>query len=205
MHEGRVAYFGKRKEVLKYFEGIGFQCPSWMNPADFLVSILIRPDEFRIEGAPRVVETGNDFAIVYAQVNVFPSFFAPFHFLSIFSYPLPQSSMYNDVILPRIRESFPDDVDPEEEPPTRGFSSLHEHPPPAQPATEEEGSHSSEWNEGEHSPVFTSSRSPNLTLNSAMEFDGPPPEKPEKFYTTKFVFSSSSSSSYLQIFILNRD
>jgi hypothetical protein len=50
LNEGEVTYFGPRLGVLSYFESIGFRCPENMNPADYLVSLMTHPDEYRIEG-----------------------------------------------------------------------------------------------------------------------------------------------------------
>ena len=83
MHEGRVAFFGPRVKVLEYFEEIGFRCPNWMNPADFLVAVLVRPDDFRI-GEDCLIQTDRDFADVYAQVISF--LFFSFLFSFIFFY-----------------------------------------------------------------------------------------------------------------------
>ena len=80
MHDGRVAYFGPRSKVLEYFEEIGFRCPNWMNPADFLVAVLVRPDDFRVDGDQMNITKAQDFADVYAQVFLF-NFFSFFLFL----------------------------------------------------------------------------------------------------------------------------
>ena len=71
MNDGRVAYFGPRAKVLEYFEEIGFRCPNWMNPADFLVAVLVRPDDFRVSGDDMNIKMARDFADVYAQVLLF--------------------------------------------------------------------------------------------------------------------------------------
>ena len=179
MHKGRVAYFGKRKDVLAYFEGIGFRCPGWMNPADFLVSILIRPDEFRIDGAPVVVETDEEFADAYALVLIFILLIIFGHFLTFV--PSLQSSLYNDVILPMIRESFPEGLQPEEEPPLSTSSSLKRHQE-IDPTT---FSGKRDWTD-DRAPSYESSRTPKLTMKDAIS--SYPPDRPAKFYNSKFFF-----------------
>ena len=37
---GRTVYLGPTKDVLKYFEDLGFQCPQYVNPADVRIEIL---------------------------------------------------------------------------------------------------------------------------------------------------------------------
>lgn len=40
MVEGRFIYQGLQKEVMPYFSAIGFYCPQFTNPADYLMSIM---------------------------------------------------------------------------------------------------------------------------------------------------------------------
>jgi ABC-type multidrug transport system permease subunit len=37
---GRTVYFGTNAQMLDYFEGIGYPCPSWENPANFLMDTI---------------------------------------------------------------------------------------------------------------------------------------------------------------------
>lgn len=39
LSKGRLAYWGKTKEVFAYFSGLGYDCPSDVNPADFYCMI----------------------------------------------------------------------------------------------------------------------------------------------------------------------
>ena len=186
MHEGRVAFFGPRVKVLEYFEEIGFRCPNWMNPADFLVAVLVRPDDFRI-GDDRIVQTARDFADVYSQ-----------------------SAMYREIVLPMIRENYPDGVEPEEEPREwkrkktenplsrlrTTFSSFSKESKEYQgedgddedqeilsPADDEEIEMRPPAFLGKQHQSFISDRRPNLTMKSQIE-SGPPP--PTKFNTSAF-------------------
>jgi len=38
--EGRVMYFGPSRDAVTYFAGLGFNCPSQFNPADYFVDLL---------------------------------------------------------------------------------------------------------------------------------------------------------------------
>jgi len=43
---GRVAYLGPRKDSIRYFSDLGFECPTYYNPADFYIHLLaILPEE----------------------------------------------------------------------------------------------------------------------------------------------------------------
>ena len=37
---GRAVYFGNNAEMLDYFAGIGYRCPSWENPANYLMDTI---------------------------------------------------------------------------------------------------------------------------------------------------------------------
>lgn len=39
MAEGRIVYFGDREEAVEYFKSEGFECPNFVNPADYWISI----------------------------------------------------------------------------------------------------------------------------------------------------------------------
>ena len=80
-----MAYFGPRTKILEYFEGIGLKCPNWMNPADFLVAVMVRPDDFRC-GEQQFVHSTQDFADVYAEVSFFFLFFLLFLFSFFLSF-----------------------------------------------------------------------------------------------------------------------
>ncbi len=43
MAQGRVVYVGNTETVLSYFGALGFQCPTFENPADFLLDVLDPP------------------------------------------------------------------------------------------------------------------------------------------------------------------
>lgn len=42
LSRGRVAYFGPAEDVVKYFANHGYQCPQYMNPADYLFMAVLR-------------------------------------------------------------------------------------------------------------------------------------------------------------------
>ena len=84
LNDGEVTFFGPRARVLSYFESIGFRCPANLNPADYLVSLMTHPEDYRIQGHPRIVEHVRDFADVYLE-----------------------SSLFNEEILPQIYGEFP--------------------------------------------------------------------------------------------------
>ena len=45
--KGRVAYFGPRENVIEYFDKLGYTCPQYTNPADYIVNqIQINPKFF---------------------------------------------------------------------------------------------------------------------------------------------------------------
>lgn len=45
--KGKVAYFGPREDVIGYFDKIGYTCPQYTNPADYIVNqIQINPQFF---------------------------------------------------------------------------------------------------------------------------------------------------------------
>ena len=45
--KGKVAYFGPRSEVIDYFDKLGYPCPQYTNPADYIVNMIQQePDAF---------------------------------------------------------------------------------------------------------------------------------------------------------------
>jgi ABC-type multidrug transport system ATPase subunit len=38
--EGRTAYYGKANTVVEYFATLGYECPQYTNPADFLLGLV---------------------------------------------------------------------------------------------------------------------------------------------------------------------
>ena len=42
LHQGNVAYFGRCAEAVDYFANLGMKCPPYHNPADFLVTTLMK-------------------------------------------------------------------------------------------------------------------------------------------------------------------
>jgi ABC-type multidrug transport system ATPase subunit len=42
LHQGHVAYFGRRANAVDYFAGLGVTCPPYYNPADFLLTTLMK-------------------------------------------------------------------------------------------------------------------------------------------------------------------
>lgn len=38
--EGRIAFFGKPKEAISFFDDLGYTCPPNFNPADYLIGVL---------------------------------------------------------------------------------------------------------------------------------------------------------------------
>eukprot|EP00158_Paraphelidium_tribonemae_P007562 Partr_v1_DN28287_c0_g1_i1_m76207 putative ATP-binding cassette, sub-family G (WHITE), member len=43
--EGRVMYFGPVHDVVSYFAGVGYQCPNYTNPADFLFMSILNTEK----------------------------------------------------------------------------------------------------------------------------------------------------------------
>ncbi|OLY79994.1 ABC transporter G family member 12 [Smittium mucronatum] len=43
LSEGLVAYFGPQKDLVPYFSSIGYQCPLYTNPADFIFTDVLNP------------------------------------------------------------------------------------------------------------------------------------------------------------------
>jgi len=59
--EGDVVYFGKAANAIPYFDKIGFKCPPYRNPADYLIKILhVDPGEDKMtdESALKQVDKG---------------------------------------------------------------------------------------------------------------------------------------------------
>lgn len=44
LDKGKVVYFGPVHHVVKYFAGIGFECPVYTNPADFIFMSILHDD-----------------------------------------------------------------------------------------------------------------------------------------------------------------
>ena len=45
--KGKVAYFGPRENVIEYFGNLGYRCPQYTNPADYIVNqIQLQPQFF---------------------------------------------------------------------------------------------------------------------------------------------------------------
>ena len=43
---GQIAYWGPLREAMPYFERLGFRCPSEYSEAEFLASVVERPQDF---------------------------------------------------------------------------------------------------------------------------------------------------------------
>jgi len=48
---GRLAYLGRREEAVRYLSGIGYDCPTYFNPADYFIHLLAILPEDRDGGA----------------------------------------------------------------------------------------------------------------------------------------------------------
>ena len=44
--KGKVAYFGPRKKVIEYFGDLGYKCPQYTNPADYVVNMIQQEPKF---------------------------------------------------------------------------------------------------------------------------------------------------------------
>lgn len=55
MHKGQVVYFGDTLDSIIYFGSFGFQCPAYMNPADYFLDLLEETEE-EDEGRESVAE-----------------------------------------------------------------------------------------------------------------------------------------------------
>ncbi|OLY79995.1 ATP-binding cassette sub-family G member 2 [Smittium mucronatum] len=49
LSEGKVIYFGPQEDLVPYFSGIGYQCPNFTNPADFVFSNVLNLDVNELE------------------------------------------------------------------------------------------------------------------------------------------------------------
>ena len=45
MSDGRIVYFGPADEAVKYFYGLGFQCPTFSNPSDYIFMNILNNDK----------------------------------------------------------------------------------------------------------------------------------------------------------------
>jgi len=43
--DGRCAYFGPTKDVPRYFESIGYGMPPFTNPSDFVMELMVNPND----------------------------------------------------------------------------------------------------------------------------------------------------------------
>ena len=46
LSHGQIAYWGPVKEAVPYFERLGFRCPPEYAEAEFLASLIERPQDF---------------------------------------------------------------------------------------------------------------------------------------------------------------
>ncbi|OLY79963.1 ATP-binding cassette sub-family G member 2 [Smittium mucronatum] len=49
LSEGKIVYFGPQEELVDYFSKLGFQCPNYTNPADFVFTDVLNLNEAEIE------------------------------------------------------------------------------------------------------------------------------------------------------------
>ncbi|OLY82421.1 ATP-binding cassette sub-family G member 2 [Smittium mucronatum] len=47
--EGKIVYFGAQKKLVDYFSSLGFQCPNYTNPADFVFTDVLNLNEAELE------------------------------------------------------------------------------------------------------------------------------------------------------------
>ena len=52
-----MVYQGKTKETIDYFTKMGFECPDFMNPPDYFMSILHHESKVNVENYPKYFET----------------------------------------------------------------------------------------------------------------------------------------------------
>jgi ATP-binding cassette, subfamily G (WHITE), member 2, PDR len=50
MSQGSIAYMGPANKALRYFEKLGYRCPSAMNPVDFLSEVVEQPEAYSVNG-----------------------------------------------------------------------------------------------------------------------------------------------------------
>ena len=46
LSKGKIAYFGPREDVINYFANLGYQCPKYTNPADYIVNQIQHNSKF---------------------------------------------------------------------------------------------------------------------------------------------------------------
>ncbi|OLY82417.1 ABC transporter G family member 15 [Smittium mucronatum] len=49
LSEGQIIYFGPQKQLVDYFSKLGFQCPNYTNPADFVFTDVLNLNEAELE------------------------------------------------------------------------------------------------------------------------------------------------------------
>ena len=72
---GRTVYFGPAAQVTPYFDHLGYHCPQYSNPADFLIDTVVRNEKatFALQKAPRLVEQDDNTNIYFPpQVSTAP-------------------------------------------------------------------------------------------------------------------------------------
>ena len=44
MNRGHIIYQGSPARIVNYFKSVGFRCPRFTNPADFVLKVALRPE-----------------------------------------------------------------------------------------------------------------------------------------------------------------
>ena len=55
--EGKCVYQGRAIEVIDYFSKIGFSCPEFSNPPDYIMSIMHHESKTNVDNYPLYFET----------------------------------------------------------------------------------------------------------------------------------------------------
>ena len=65
LNHGETVFFGPAETAMPYFSGLGYDVPQYVNPADYFIDLLLRPEEEQVASSSLKLSAAVDFSTAY--------------------------------------------------------------------------------------------------------------------------------------------